>query len=84
MLIDTRDHRPEPEPEREPRRLPRPDLAELRPLWPFAQALALLIVAGWLPPLPAYAVILTACAVIGRGLGNLLSMGGDGMRDHRQ
>jgi hypothetical protein len=84
MLIDTRDQRPEPEPERARRWLPRLDLAELRPFLPFAQALVLLVAAGWLPPLASYVLIVAACAVIGRGLGNLLAMGGDGMRGYRQ
>ena len=81
MLIDTRDHRPEPEPE--PRRR-RPDLSELKPFLPFGEALALVIIASYLAPVLAYVLIVAACALMGRGLGNLLGMGADGMKEHRQ
>jgi hypothetical protein len=84
MLIDTRDQPPEPEPERRRWRELWDDRPNLGPFLPAGKALALLIIAGYLPPVPAYVLIIAACFFILQSLGVLLSMSGDGMHDHRQ
>jgi hypothetical protein len=83
MLIDTRDERPEPEAE-PPRRAPEPRLAALRPFAPFGWAVAMLVAVDWVPPLPGYVFIVSACWLICRGLSRLLSSDSDGLREHRQ
>jgi hypothetical protein len=83
MLIDTRDRQPEPDPDAEPRR-PRVDLSRLKRFAPFVQALVLLVLVDWVPPLPGYVLIVSACWLICRGLNTLFSMSGDGLSEHRQ
>jgi hypothetical protein len=76
LLIDTRDRRPPP-----PR--PEPWRPNLRPLLPLALAVVLLVVAGLVPPLPSYLLILGAIALISRTISKLLPPL-DGLRDYRQ
>jgi hypothetical protein len=83
MLIDTRDERPEPEPER-PRRAWEPRVAAMKPFAPFGWAVAMLVAVDWVPPLPGYVFVVTACWLICRGLGRILSSDSDGLREHRQ
>jgi hypothetical protein len=82
MLIDTRDERRDPEPEPR-RRGPEPRLAALKPFAPFGWAVAMLVAVDWVPPLPGYVFIVSACWLICRGLSRILS-DGDGLREHRQ
>jgi hypothetical protein len=76
MYIDTHDQRPVPPPHGPRRR-------NLRPLVPIAIAVVLLIVSALVPPLPAYALILAAGALVARAVGKLIPSV-NGLEDYRQ
>ena len=80
MLIET--HEPPPE---SPQGKPRPSwpLALLRLSWRLVFGLVLVLVSGTFPPLEAYAVLLAACVLIGRGLATIVHAT-PGLKDHRQ
>jgi hypothetical protein len=80
MLIDTREpapHSPESEP---PRAWP---MEILRLSWRLLLGLGLVLLSGAFPPIEAYAVLLAACVLIGRGLGAALQST-HGLKDHHQ
>jgi hypothetical protein len=77
LLIDTRE--PPPPPKRGGGWWP----GVIRALLPFAVALALLLVATHLAPVPSYLVTLAACVLIGLGASRLVPRSG-GLREHRQ
>jgi hypothetical protein len=80
LLIETREPlRPAPEP-RPPRTWP---LSLVRLLWRFLAGVGLLLLSGAFPPVEAYALILAACVLIGRGLGTL-AQSTTGLKDYRQ
>jgi hypothetical protein len=55
----------------------------LRLSWRLVLGLALVLVSGPFPPVEAYALLLAACVLIGRGLG-VIVQSTLGLKDHRQ
>jgi len=76
MYIDTHEQRPLPSPD-EPWR------PNLRPVVPIAIAIVLLVTSAMVPPLAAYAFILTAGALIARTVAKLIPSV-NGLEDYRQ
>jgi hypothetical protein len=82
LLIDT--HEPPPPSPPPSRRQPRswPGVV-LRLSWRLVAALGLVLLSGAFPPLEAYALLLAACVLIGRGLGSIVKST-PGLKDYRQ
>jgi hypothetical protein len=55
----------------------------LRLSWRLLLALALVLVSGAFPPVEAYALLLAACVLIGRGLATIVQST-HGLEDYRQ
>lgn len=87
MLIDTREPSPPPPPP--PPRAGEPGRRRSWPgvvfrlSWRLIAGLGLVLLSGVFPPLEAYAVLLAACVVIGRGLGSIVQST-PGLKDHHQ
>lgn len=82
LLIDS--HEPAlPPPECEPERPRGWPTVLLALTWRLLLGLGLVLLSGLFPPLEAYAVLLAACVLIGRGLGAVVQST-PGLRDHRQ
>jgi hypothetical protein len=80
MLIDPHEEAlPSPEP-KPPRAWPK---EILRLSWRLVFGLALALLSGLFPPVEAYALLLAACVLIGRGLGSI-GQSTAGLKDHRQ
>jgi hypothetical protein len=80
MMIDTREPPPS---QREPRQRPTWPIAVLRLTWRLAAGLGLLLLAGVFPPIEAYALVLAAFVLIGRGFATIVQ-GTPGLRDYHQ
>jgi hypothetical protein len=80
MLIDT--HQPPPPPPPPPSR--RTWLTTvLRLSWRLLAALGLVLLSSAFPPIEAYALLLAACVLIGRGLATIVQST-PGLKDHHQ
>jgi hypothetical protein len=82
MLIDTRQEPPaplSPEP-REPRRWP---WVLLRMSWRLLAGLGLVLLSGAFPPVEAYALLVAACVLIGRGFAAIVQST-SGLEDYKQ
>jgi hypothetical protein len=80
MLIDTRPPPPLPPTPSQSRTWPR---TVLRLSWRLLAALALVLLSGAFPPVEAYALLLAACVLIGRGLATIVQST-NGLEDYRQ
>lgn len=80
MLIDTRES---PHSRPEPRRSRNWPAVVLRLTWRLAAGLGLLLLSGAFPPIEAYAVLLAACVLIGRGLAAIVQRT-PGLKDYHQ
>jgi hypothetical protein len=80
LLIETREP-PPPAPELGPRRVW--PLVLLRLSWRLVAGIALLVLSGAFPPLEAYALILAACVLIGRGVLSIMQCT-SGLKDYHQ
>jgi hypothetical protein len=80
MLIDTR--QPPPLPPRPPQRRTWPATV-LRLSWRLVAALGLVLLSSVFPPVEAYALLLAACVLIGRGLATIVQST-PGLKDHHQ
>jgi hypothetical protein len=81
MLIDTREPPPPPPPEPTPHRSW--PVIVLRLSWRLVAALGLVLLSGAFPPVEAYALLLAACVLIGRGLATIVQST-PGLKDYHQ
>jgi hypothetical protein len=81
LLIGSGSPPPEPpEPDPAPPDWPRELLSRS---WRLLAGLGLALLSSAFPPIEAYALLLAACVLIGRGLGHIVQ-GTPGLKDHRQ
>jgi hypothetical protein len=80
LLIDTHEPPPSPPPARRTRTWP---ITVLRLSWRLVAGLGLVLLSGAFPPVEAYALLLAACVLIGRGFGTIVQST-PGLKDHRQ
>ncbi len=79
MLIDT--HQPPPPPPPSQRRTW--PITVLRLSWRLLAALGLVLLSGAFPPAEAYALLIAACVLIGRGL-SVIVQNTPGLKDYHQ
>lgn len=82
MLIDTREPPPPPSPA-EPRRPRAWPVIVLRLSWRLLAGLALVLVSSAFPPVEAYALLIAACVLIGRGFAAIVRHS-PGLKDYHQ
>jgi hypothetical protein len=84
MLVSSHDPPPPPPPESSgPGRRRSWHLGEFRRLWLLPAGLGVALLSSVFSPIPAYALILVACVLIGRGLGGVVR-NTPGLKDYRQ
>jgi hypothetical protein len=83
MLIDTHQPPPAPPPPPPPPRRRTWVGTVLRLAWRLVAALGLVLLSGAFPPIEAYALLLAACVLIGRGLATIVQST-SGLEDYHQ